>query len=221
MQGGGHSPATHDFRLGADQVLEAQVVLASGKITTVSACENPDLFFAIRGGSPSTYGIVVSTIIKAYHTTKVVAQILGFAPLTYNNADAFMSALAVIPQAYPDLSDSGFSGYGSWAIHSPIPILANYSTSFIHTIANFGKTTAEAKPLFVSTTAKLSKYSGSLFMTTTYYEFSTYVDYYNRISDVVSPVGQDAVVGSQLLGREAHKKRYRSEEYNEDPRWHS
>ena len=49
MQGGGHSPATHDFGLGADQVLEAQVVLASGEIVTASACQNQDLFFAIRG----------------------------------------------------------------------------------------------------------------------------------------------------------------------------
>lgn len=61
MQGGGHSPATHDFGLGADQVLEAQVVLANGKIVTASPCQNSDLLFAIRGGGGGTYGVVVST----------------------------------------------------------------------------------------------------------------------------------------------------------------
>ncbi len=203
MQGGGHSPATHDFGLGADQVLEAQVVLASGKTVTASACENPDVFFAIRGGGPSTYGVVVSTVVKAHPTTKVAAQVFGFAPLTNKDSSAFMEALAVVHQAYPALSDSGFSGYGSWSIYSPTPIVANYSTGFIHTIANFGKTAAEAKTLFASTAAQLSKYNDSLFMTTTYFDFPTYVAYYNALSGVVTPVGQSAALGSRLLDRQA------------------
>jgi len=203
MQGGGHSPATHDFGLGADQVLEAQVVLASGKTVTASACENSSIFFAIRGGGPSTYGVVVSTVIKAHPTPKVAAQIFGFAPLTPNDTSAFMEALAIIHQAYPDLSDSGFSGYGSWSIYSPTPIVANHSTGFIHTIANFGKTAVEAKALFASTAAQLSIYNGSLYMTTTYYEYPTYIAYYNALSGVTTPVGQTAALGSRFLDRQA------------------
>ncbi len=203
MQGGGHSPATHNFGLGADQVLEAQVVLASGKTVTANACENSDIFFAIRGGGPSTYGVVVSTVVKAHPTTKVAAQIFGFAPLTTNDTSAFMEALAIVHQGYPALSDSGFSGYGSWSIYSPTPILANYSTSFIHTIANFGKTATEAKALFASTAAQLSKYNDSLYMTTTYFDFPTYVAYYNALSGIVTPVGQTAALGSRFLDRKA------------------
>lgn len=203
MQGGGHSPATHDFGLGADQVLEAQVVLASGKVITASACENSEIFFAIRGGGPSSYGVVVSTVIKAHPTNRVAAQLFGFAPLTPNDTSAFMEAIAIVYQAYPNLSDSGFSGYGSWSIYSPTPIVANSSIGFVHTIAKFGKTAAEAKALFASTAAQLSKYNGSLYMTTTYFDFPTYFAYYNALSGIVTPVGQTAALGSRLLDRQA------------------
>lgn len=204
MQGGGHSPATHDFGLGADQVLEAQVVLASGKTVTVSACENSDLFFAIRGGGPSSYGIVVETVVKAHPTNKIAAQIFGFAPLNQNDTPAFMDAVSIIHQAYPNLSDSGFSGYGSWSLYSPTPLVGNYSTGFIHTIANFGKTAAQAEALFASTAAQLKKYNGtSLYMTTKYLAFPNYVDYYNTLSGIVTPVGQVAALGSRFLSREA------------------
>lgn len=203
MQGGGHSPATHDFGLGADQVLEAQVVLASGRTVTASPCENSDIFFAIRGGGPSTYGVVVSTVIKAHPTTKVAAQVFGFAPLKPSDMTTFMKAVAMMYQSYPDLSESGFSGYGSWSIYSPTPTVANYSTSFIHTIANFGKTAAEAKALFASTAAQLSRFNGSLFMMTSYYDFPTYDAYYNTLSGVVTPVGQTAALGSRFLDRQA------------------
>ena len=205
MQGGGHGPAVHDYGLGADQVLEAKVVLASGKLVTASPCQNPDLFFAIRGGGPSSYGVVVETVVKAHPSQRVAAQIFSFAPLTSKDTAAFMDALSIIYQAYPNLSDSGFSGYGSWSTYSPTPLVGNYSTGFIHTIANFGKTIAQAKELFASTAAKVQKYNGtSLYMTTKYLAFPTFVDYYNTLSGVVTPVGTTtAALGSRLLGRKA------------------
>lgn len=35
--------------MGVDQVLEMQVVTADGRLRTVSAKSNPDLFWALRG----------------------------------------------------------------------------------------------------------------------------------------------------------------------------
>ena len=204
MQGGGHSPATHDFGLGADQVLEAQVVLASGEIVTASACQNQDLFFAIRGGGPSSYGIVVETVIKAHPTNSVAAHVFGFSPLTANDLPAFMDAVAIIYGAFPSLSDNGFSGYGSWSLYSPSPLVSSYSTGFIQTIATFGKSVAEAEALFAPVKAQLSQYNGtSLYMESNYFSFPTYNDYYDTLSDVASPVGQTAALGSRFLDRQA------------------
>ncbi|KAK4989682.1 hypothetical protein LTR50_003006 [Elasticomyces elasticus] len=108
MQGGGHSPATRDFGLGADQVLQAQIVLANGSLVTVGPLQHPDLFFAIRGGGPGTYGVVVSTAVKAWPTTNVVVQTLAFAPLTAGFVPHFMEALTDLYAAYPALSDGGW-----------------------------------------------------------------------------------------------------------------
>ncbi|KAH6975759.1 hypothetical protein EDB80DRAFT_692886 [Ilyonectria destructans] len=55
MQGGGHGPASHTFGLGADQVLEAEVVLANGTLVTANACQNQDHYFTIRGRGAGTY----------------------------------------------------------------------------------------------------------------------------------------------------------------------
>ncbi|KAL6719043.1 hypothetical protein ACLMJK_003278 [Lecanora helva] len=211
MQGGGHGPAAHNFGLGADQVLEAQVVLASGEVVTASACQNQDLFFAIRGGGPSTYGVVVSTVIKAHPTTSIATQVFGFAPLTSKNMPEFMEAVNIMYQSYPDLLDAGFNGYGSWSIYSPQPTgegtpptLTNYTTTFLHTVANFGKTTEEAEQLFGTTMAKLAKYNGSsLFFINNFYSSPDYADYYTRFSGIVTPVGTTAALGSRLLDRTA------------------
>lgn len=47
MQGGGMGPASHHFGIGADQVLEAEVALPDGRIVTVDACRNSDIYTAI------------------------------------------------------------------------------------------------------------------------------------------------------------------------------
>ena len=102
--------------MGADQILEAQVVLASGVIVTANACQNSDLFFAIRGGGGGTYGVVVSTTVKAHPSTPVVAQVVQMAPYNDSLIPEFMDALAIVYGAYPLLNDGGYSGYGSWAV---------------------------------------------------------------------------------------------------------
>ena len=208
MQGGGHSPATHNYGLGADQVLEAIVVLASGRTVRATPCHHPDLLFAIRGGGPASYGIVISTTIKAHPNPSVIsAQVFGFAPLTANDTPAFMSAVNKIYSAYPNLSDVGFSGYGSWSLYSPTSLLpgTNYSTGFIHTIANFNKTAAQAQALFTPIAHQLAKYNGTrLYMTMKYLQFSSYFSYYYALSDVVTPVGSSGgALGSRLLDRKA------------------
>ena len=48
--GGGHSWQSPAYGLAVDNVLQFEAVLANGTIVTASPCENPDLFWALRGG---------------------------------------------------------------------------------------------------------------------------------------------------------------------------
>lgn len=49
LTGGGHSPLSHMYGLGSDQVSEVEIVTPSGEILIANECQNTDLFWAVRG----------------------------------------------------------------------------------------------------------------------------------------------------------------------------
>lgn len=59
LTGGGHSPLSHIYGLGADQIYEVEMVTPAGEIVIANECQNTDLFWAVRGVSTehlSTFG---------------------------------------------------------------------------------------------------------------------------------------------------------------------
>lgn len=128
------------------------------------------------------------------------------ASLTDANIPDFMEALAIMYSAYPDLSDAGLNGYGSWKARAYAPVLPGlpYTTGYTHAFAIMGKTIDDAKNAFASTAAKLSAFNGtSLYMSSTYLTFPTYAAYYRTLSGAQGVVGSDAALGSRLLDRKA------------------
>src|ERR1700712_2958713 len=63
LQGGGHSALSSTHGLGADQVLEWELVTANGTHLIASPTQNSDLYWALSGGGPGTYGVVVSVTV--------------------------------------------------------------------------------------------------------------------------------------------------------------
>lgn len=201
MQGGGHGPASREFGLGADQVLSARVVLADGCVVTASPCENQDVYFAIRGGGPGTYGVVLSTVIKAWPMVDVKVQSVAIAPLS-TNTSSLLDAIAILYAAYPDLNDAGYAGYGTWSIASPSPIFANFTAGYVHGFYTFNKTLQETQAAFNTTLEKLLPLNDtSLSVSLTYSSFDDYWTFYNAVSGVEPPVGSTAALGSRLFSR--------------------
>lgn len=64
--------------MAADQVLAMEVVLPKGNFVTASPSQNPDLFWALRGGGGSIYGVVTPTTVKAYPDVKVTSSNFSF-----------------------------------------------------------------------------------------------------------------------------------------------
>ncbi|MEV6674679.1 FAD-binding oxidoreductase [Streptomyces sp. NPDC051162] len=89
LTGGGIGWQTRRFGIGSDRMVSARVVLADGRIVRCSADEEPDLFWALRGGGGGTFGIVTEFEVRPIHAPMMT----GFETLwEYEDAVAVLAA---------------------------------------------------------------------------------------------------------------------------------
>jgi FAD/FMN-containing dehydrogenase len=66
IQGGGFGSFSKKFGTGAAGIVEAEVITANGTILIANACQNKDLFWALKGGGGGTYGIVSKITLQTH-----------------------------------------------------------------------------------------------------------------------------------------------------------
>ncbi|KAH8880480.1 FAD-binding domain-containing protein [Thozetella sp. PMI_491] len=109
--GGGHGPLSSTYGMGADNVLQARVVTPTGELVTANACQNPDLFWAIRGGGGGTFGVITEVTMRAYPSPQTSRHGLTISALPETNSTTFLSLMAQLLSDLPRLKSGGMQGY--------------------------------------------------------------------------------------------------------------
>lgn len=66
VSSGGFGSFSKRYGTAAANLLEAEVVTADGKIRTVNACNDPDLFWALKGGGGGSFGVSTRLTLRTH-----------------------------------------------------------------------------------------------------------------------------------------------------------
>jgi|SRR5579871_473009 len=97
--GGGFGVTSRKWGLTCDNLLDVELVNAEGEIVHASEKENPDLFWALRGGGGGNFGIATAFTFTAHPVSNVAVYSLTWA------WDVFESLLGTWQTWAPDVED--------------------------------------------------------------------------------------------------------------------
>ncbi|KAJ6575616.1 FAD-binding domain-containing protein [Mycena vulgaris] len=186
LQGGGHSWLSNIYGLAVDRVLEFEVVTPTGKHVFANACQNTDLFFALRGGGGGTFGFVLSATTKAFPHISPTSVVVSYSP----NATTLPIFVSFLISNAVQWATDGWSGL--------ILPTSNLVLSVID------KTESEAKS-YMSSLADLAKeINGTFSVITT----PSYLSFHNTFVAPVTAVelgGVPQTVASRLISADTFK----------------
>ncbi|KAJ0328545.1 hypothetical protein COL5a_004856 [Colletotrichum fioriniae] len=118
MGGGGHGPLSGNYGFGADQALSFEVLTAAGDFVTANANSNSDLYYALRGGGPGNYAVVLSVTLKTYpDTIPGAALFLNVNATTGANFEQVTKAVNKLNALGYQMVDNGL--YGIYELYPP------------------------------------------------------------------------------------------------------
>jgi hypothetical protein len=139
--GGGHNPMSGYYGMAADNIEAVNLVTANGRFITASNTSHPDLFWALRGGGASTFGVVTSVIVRAHPKMAVVASTFTYSTGGNITKEVFWQGLRKFWEMFPVFTDAHTYSY-FWVDPLPNDQLQFRMMPFWapgHTIESFNK----------------------------------------------------------------------------------
>ncbi|KAJ5178275.1 FAD-binding type 2 [Penicillium coprophilum] len=183
VQNGGHSILSPVYGLGIDRVLEFKVVTPDGVYRTANKYQNPDLFWALRGGGGGTFGVVLESTHHVEPAIRFVAANIKF-PSNSTNMLPFMEIV---------VNNTLKWGQEGWGGHITGNTLVNISPFL---------SIKEANMSMASVIAYAKANGGSA----TIEEFTSWYPFYEKYVKTTSvAVGVTRFPGSRLIPRSIFK----------------
>ncbi|MBT2415499.1 FAD-binding oxidoreductase [Streptomyces sp. ISL-12] len=95
---GGYGPLSGKYGLAADNILSLTLVLADGSVVTTAADDEPELFWAVRGGG-GNFGVVTGMEIRLH---RVPVLLSGMIVYPWSEAPSVLAALEDVLLGGPD-----------------------------------------------------------------------------------------------------------------------
>jgi FAD/FMN-containing dehydrogenase len=130
--------------MGADNVLSFDAITAEGKYVVANAKENSDLFWALKGGGPSSFAVVVAITVKTFPEVPTAGTILNINSTHTNDPELFRKGFKIFHNLANHYSNHGMFVY-----------VNEYQMHVRHTLTSLG-TLSLARALSVSTSLRSS-----------------------------------------------------------------
>ncbi|KIJ13635.1 hypothetical protein PAXINDRAFT_13592 [Paxillus involutus ATCC 200175] len=202
LAGGGHSTLSPTYGLGTfvtdfvlcselniDIPLKALIIVSMGDYLTVNNYQNPDLFWALRGGGGSTYGIVTSLTYYTYPSVPV--QSYHF-QANVTNSSAMLELVGELLHSQTQFTGDGWGGYGS---------VNNQAVSFLYSVPNM---TSEAADVTTQawTNYVLSLEPWGVTSATTISSMPSWYEFYETTLSTGVENGGNIMMSSRLLSQD-------------------
>ncbi|KAL7928879.1 FAD-binding domain-containing protein [Trichoderma chlorosporum] len=120
ITGGGHSVFAPKYGLAADNVWEMEIVTPGGDIVIANEDTQQDLFWAMRGGGGSTFGVIISVTLKTHPSPKILG--VTFMIATDPKESFVFDLITYVASQIPNLMAQGLSGYNYATSDMPTPV---------------------------------------------------------------------------------------------------
>jgi FAD/FMN-containing dehydrogenase len=100
IQSGGFGSFSNGFGTASAALLEAEVVTADGRVRVVNPRNDPELFWALKGGGGGTFGVITRVTVRTFELPKLFGAAWG--KVAAHSDDAYRRLIARTLEFYRD-----------------------------------------------------------------------------------------------------------------------